>query len=75
MICDEFLNDIQVVTFQICGFLWGWYKQQFHLTVLILLAGFALSCIVSNGIYYFQAINSFGAKIFLVSKYFLAYTQ
>ncbi|CAB4010291.1 signal peptidase complex subunit 1 [Paramuricea clavata] len=42
---EKVFNGI-LILFGICGFCWGYYKQQFHLTVLILLAGFLLSCII-----------------------------
>ena len=30
------------------GFLWGYYIQQFGATIIILAAGFIVSCVVSN---------------------------
>lgn len=42
-IYNIFINELQVV-----GFIWGYICQQFSQTMYILLAGFALSCIVSK---------------------------
>lgn len=36
-------------SWQAVGFVWGYYIQQFGATIIIVAAGFIVSCIVSNG--------------------------
>lgn len=42
----EKLFNYILILFGICGFIWGYYCQQFQKTVLILIVGFALSCVL-----------------------------
>ena len=39
---------MHVHCFQVVGFLWGYYIQQFGATFIILAAGFIVSCLVST---------------------------
>ncbi|XP_063614312.1 signal peptidase complex subunit 1-like [Penaeus indicus] len=43
----ERLFQIIVVAFGAVGWLWGYYVQDFHMTVLTLGAGFILACLVT----------------------------
>ena len=42
------INLCEFLIFQVVGFLWGYYIQQFGATVIILAAGFIVSSLVSN---------------------------
>ncbi|XP_061162689.1 signal peptidase complex subunit 1-like [Saccostrea cucullata] len=43
----EQLFQVIIVLFGVVGFIWGYICQQFSQTMYILLAGFALSCILT----------------------------
>ncbi|EDO38482.1 predicted protein [Nematostella vectensis] len=42
----EKLFHIIIIFFGVAGFLWGYYVEQFGATVMILIAGFVVSCLV-----------------------------
>ncbi|XP_028396834.1 signal peptidase complex subunit 1-like [Dendronephthya gigantea] len=42
----EKVFNVILILFGACGFVVGYYKQQFHVSVLFLLSGFLLSCLI-----------------------------
>lgn len=49
ILCVPLFMKNCLVPFQAVGWLWGYYVQDFHMTVLTLGAGFILACLVSSG--------------------------